>query len=226
MDNQDLYFKKYTALAARRKLEQHGNSYDSTTTACFALILIAVAVSAAGFLFLILEPKNPSGIVANVAYIGAGALALLIVIAIIVRIMQKHSRKPLIREKKKLMEEYERAVRAVLKYNYGLIPVDDVQFRRGLLTEMADETGSLVIEAMSLDGREKINLTLKEVDGDALIFTKYGVPYRTRPKVNEVIYPESQPEVQSQPETQAVTRFNPETVQANAIPHQGSIQIS
>lgn len=180
MTNQDLYLKKLQAIAARKKLEQHGISYDNTSTACFAFILLAIAVSIAGFIFMILDPGNPSQIIIWVAYIGTGVFVFFVLLAIVVRMMQKHSRKPFVQEKKYAFDEYEQAVRSMLKYDYGLIPVDDYEFSRKLYLDTLGDTDSFVIKAMSLDGQEKINLTLKETDEDSLIFTKYGVPYHAK----------------------------------------------
>lgn len=192
MNNQEIYQKKQQVISARAKLDKQGNSYDSASTACFAFILLALAVAGAGFFFMVIQPDNPSQFVINLAYIAAGALLLFIIITIIVRVMSRVSRKPLLKEKKRLFSEYEQALRVALKYEYGLIPVDDRVFHRKLYLDTLGDSDSVVLNLMSLDGQDKINLTLKEVDEDSLVFTKYGVPYQPKERISAIPEMETQ----------------------------------
>lgn len=205
MDSKELYQKKQNAINARRKLESHGSSYDSTSTACFAFILLALAVSGAGFFFIITAPGDPTQFVMNIAYIGGAIFLLFVVIAIIVRLMHRHSRKPLIKQKKNTFSEYAQAVRSTLKYNYALIPVDDDEFQSSLLHSTFGDTDSVVLHVMSLDGQETLNLTLREFDEDSLVFTKHGVPYQP----SSIMYSEpalkTEPVLQAEPKTEVIT---------------------
>lgn len=205
MDSKELYQKKQNAINARRQLESHGGSYDSTSTACFALILLALAVSGAGFYFMIAAPGNPTEFVVYIAYIGGAIFLLFTVIAIVVRLMHRHSRKPLIKQKKNTFAEYAQAVQSTLKYNYGLIPSDDEDFRNRLLHSTFGDTDSVVLHMMSLDGQEKLNLTLGEFDEDSLVFTKHGIPYQPLPTMYAEPMPETVPVLQAEPKTEVIT---------------------
>ena len=185
MTNHELYLKKQKAISARRTLEQHGNNYDNVSTVCFAFILLALATAGASFFFMVNKPDNISQLLLWMAYIAAGIAIFFSVTAIIVRLVHRHSRKPLIQAKRLALKEYEQAVRSMLKYDYGLVPLDDADFAYRIYMDTLGDSDSFIIHGVSLDGSQKINLTLKEFDEDALVFTKYGVPYRTQIRLEE-----------------------------------------
>lgn len=220
MDSKELYQKKQKAIEARRKLASHGSSYDSASTTCFAFILLAMAVSGAGFFFIVMSPGDPAQFILNMAYIGGGVLLLFIIIVTIVRLMHRHSRKPLIKKKKRYFAEYEQAVRSTLKYEYGLIPVNDDEFVRRLLHGTFDDMDSSVLPVMSLDGQQTMNLTLKEFDEDSLVFTKHGVPYQ--PSLNYMIRQEPSPELA--PQTQVLTPVAEENISITELFKKAQLQ--
>lgn len=185
MTNHELYLKKQKAISDRRVLEQHGNNYDNVNTVCFAFILLALATAGASFFFMVSKPANISQILLWMAYIGAGIALFFSVTVIIVRLVHRHSRKPLIQAKRLSLKEYEQAIRSMLKYDYGLVPVDDADFAYRIYMDTLGDSDYFIVHAASLDGSQKVNLTLREFDEDALVFTKYGVPYRTQISTEE-----------------------------------------
>lgn len=204
MNSEELYQKKIDAISAKAEVDKHGNSYDNASTFCFAFILLALAVAVASFIFMVIQPDNPSQMLLWTAYISAGILLLFLVAVIILRVIQRHSRKPLIKLRKQAMDDYAESVATMLYNDYGLVPVDEAYFKRSLVQNTQGTNEPLVIQAMRTDGSETINLTLQEFDNDSVVFTRYGVPYRTIPATDheyreDFVSPEIEPEVQEHP---------------------------
>lgn len=181
MTNEELYQKKMAAIEAQREAERHGSSYDNATTFCFAFILLAIAVAIASFIFWVIQPGDPSMIILWVGYIAAGIFLIFLLTVIIIRILHNRSRKPLVKQRRKLMDEYNDAVRNMLYNDYGLVPVDNAAFDRSLAQNTHGINEPLVLNLMREDGDFPINLTLQEFDNASVVFTRYGVPYRMVP---------------------------------------------
>lgn len=210
MNNEELYQKKIDAINAKFEVERHGNSYDNASTFCFAFILLALAVAVASFIFMIIKPDNPSQMLLWTAYISAGVLLLVLIVVIILRIVQRRARKPLVKRRKQAMHEYYEAVKTMLYNDYGFIPVDETEFNRNLTQNTQGINEPLVIQVMREDGSDVMNLTLQEFDNAAVVFTRYGVPYRTIPAFDreyqeEAITDEIEPEVPAHPQVEHQT---------------------
>lgn len=210
MNNEELYQKKIDAINAKFEVEKHGNSYDNASTFCFAFILLALAVAVASFIFMIIKPDNPSQMLLWTAYISAGIFLLVLIVVIILRIVQRRARKPLVKRRKQAMHEYSEAVKTMLYNDYGLIPVDETEFNRNLAQNTQGINEPLVMQVMREDGTDVMNLTLQEFDNAAVVFTRYGVPYRIIPAFDreyqeDIITDEIEPEVPAHPQVEHQT---------------------
>lgn len=190
MSPEDLYNKKQEAIEAKVSVQNHGNSYDNATTVCFGVILLALLISIAGFAFIIIRPDDPTIIVNIAMYAGLGLFGLMIIILTSIRIIQKHRRKPLLKTSHEKTKDYTEAILSTLKNDYGIKPIDLRNFEIEVSRNISNADPDLIIPAVTLNDIHKFNVTLKEVDGNALIFTHYGaVLHKTARKTRTELNP-------------------------------------